>query len=63
MAEQVHEKADHPKVRENIQRDAKIAVGNALNGVRKSLTDRGFDSKEITPIIKEGAFDGAEDFK
>lgn len=57
MAQDIHERANSPKVREQIRQDAYQATKKAVETVKQNLTGRGFKSEEITPIIKEGAFD------
>jgi len=61
--EQVHERANSPKVQERIIQDGYNATKKALEGVRDDLVKRGFDAKEVIPFISEGATDAALDFE
>ena len=60
--EQVHERANSQKVRERIYTDSKDAVQKTLREVSDGLVKRGFDAKEIAPIIREGCDDASYGF-
>jgi SOS response regulatory protein OraA/RecX len=61
--EKVHERADSEKVRHRIYTDSKQAVEKTLKDVSEGLVKRGFDAKEINPIIREGADDASYGFR
>lgn len=61
MSNEVHERADSPKVRTQIKKDAYQATKTAIEKVREHLTGRGFDRNEIAPLIREGAHDAASE--
>jgi len=62
-SEQVHERADSPKVQERIVQDGYQAVKKAVEGVRDNLVGKGFKASEIAPLITEGAQDAILDFE
>ena len=60
--EKVFERADSERVQERIRQDASQAVQKAIDGVQSDLTGRGFNPKEIAPLIVEGADEAVSEF-
>ena len=52
--EKVHEKVSTIKVAEKIKDDGFQAGRKAIQEVVKTLTERGFEEKEILPFVREG---------
>ncbi len=60
MSDKIFEKVSPGKVVDNIKHEAKEKSKQLVSDIVKSFTDKGFDKKEITPLIKEGVKQGAD---
>lgn len=60
MSEKIFEKVSPGKVADNIKREAKEQGKRLVTDIVKSFTDKGFNPKEIAPIVKQGIKEGAD---
>jgi hypothetical protein len=60
MSEKIGEKVSTGKVADNIRRDAKEAGKKLVSDIVKSFTDKGFSSKEVAPLVKQGVKESAD---
>jgi hypothetical protein len=54
LEKEMFEKVSPGKVTERIKQDGKDEGRKAIERVVKTLTDRGFDAKEVAPLVRQG---------
>ena len=60
ISDKMFEKVSGDKVANNITQDAKEAGKKVVADVVKRFVDKGFDPKEITPLVKKGVKEATE---
>lgn len=63
MADKIYEKVSPGKVADNITRDANEAGKKLVSDIVKRFEDRGFDPKDVAPLVRKGVKEGAESNK